>query len=445
MKNFRLQLIIRVFLLFATLCLLAFMTFRTVLVAATVFIGLLAVLQMVALIRYVERTNILLKRFFSAFRHDDFSLHLSSRSEGESFKQLEGVMNQVMDRFRMIRAEREQSFRYLDEVIQHAGVAMISFQANEEINLMNQSAKRLFQLPQLKKLSDLPPIIQDHIREMKHGEKRVVKLEQGLANLQLVLLLTEFKLAEEAFRLLSFQNIRAEIDQTEQLAWQKLIRVMTHEIMNSVTSISTLGVTLKGMFFKEGHYIGSELSQDDQEDAGHAMELIRQRSEGLLQFVDSYRNLSKIPAARFQAFRVQKLFEDLRKLLKKQVENQQITFSMQVIPDTLEMISDPQLLEQVLINLLINAMHALEDAPTKELHLSAQQANGQIEIAVRDTGKGIEPEILEQIFIPFFSAKKEGSGIGLSISRQIIQRLGGEIGVNTEVGKGTTFRILIPV
>lgn len=445
MKNFRLQLILRVILLFAMLCLLAFMVYKTELVAATIFIGLLAVLQTLALIRYVEQTNILLNRFFSAFQYDDFSIHLNSANEGRSFEKLEEVMNQVMDRFRTIRSEREQGYRYLDQVVQHAGIAMISFEANEDINLINQSAKRLFHSSQLKQLKDLPQILQEHIRDMTHGEKRVVKLDQGLSNLQLVLLLTEFKLAEEPFQLVSFQNIRAEIDQTEQLAWQKLIRVMTHEIMNSVTSISTLGAALKGMFFKDGKYIGNELPAEDQADAGHAMELIQQRSEGLLQFVESYRNLSKIPAAKFQPFLVQKLLGDLQKLLNTQCESQQIAFSIQVEPASLELISDPQLLEQVLLNLLINSMHAMEKSPKKELALTARHTKGRVEIAVTDTGKGIEDEILEQIFIPFFSAKEEGSGIGLSISRQIVQRLGGEMEVSTEVGKGSSFRILIPV
>lgn len=444
MKHFRFQLVIRVLLIFITLALLAFMVYRTELVAATVFMGILAVLQMVALIRFVEQTNVLLNRFFSAFNYDDFSLHLSSSSEGKSFEALEEVMNHVMDRFRGIRSEREQGYRYLDQVIQHAGVAMISFDEKEAISLINHSAKRLFNASQIKHLDDLPSVIQSYIRSMNHGEKRVVKLDQGLSNMQLVLLLTEFKLAEKPYRLVSFQNIRAEIDETEQLAWQKLIRVMTHEIMNSVTSISTLGAALKGIFFKEGEYQGQLLNEADQEDAGHAMEVIQQRSEGLLQFVESYRNLSKIPDAQFQVFSVKKLFEDLEKLLKTQFENEQIVFSKEVLPEGLELISDPQLLEQVLINLLINGMHAMEDTSSKVLKLEAQQSKGKIEVTVTDTGMGIEEELFEQIFIPFFSSKKEGSGIGLSISRQIVQRLGGEMEVSTEVGKGSCFRIILP-
>ncbi len=445
MRYFRLNLIIRIVLLFVSLCLLAFMWLGTELVAATLFVGIVSVVQAVSMIRFVEQTNVMLKRFFAAFHYDDFSLHLSAESEGKSFAALEEVMNEVMERFRDIRSEREQGYRYLDQVIQHAGVAMISFEANENINLANQSAKRLFHAPQMKHLGDLPPVLQAEIRNMRHGEKRVVKLDQGLSNLQLVLLLTEFKLANRPFRLVSFQNIRAEIDRTEQQAWQKLIRVMTHEIMNSVTSISTLAIALRGLFFKKEVYTGEKLSPEDQLDARNAMALIQQRSEGLLQFVDSYRNLSRIPQPHFQLLSLQKVFEDLATLLKKQIEEEEIAFHLKIEPEKLELISDPQLLEQVLLNLLINGMHAMEGASRRDLILSARQSPGVIEIAVEDSGTGIDEEMLEQIFIPFFSSKKEGSGIGLSISRQIVQMLGGELDVRSTPGEGSCFRILIPV
>ncbi len=441
---FRLNLFIRISLLFLNLLLLAYMIVGTELIAATCLVGLFAVIQVGALFWYVSQTNRFLTRFFDSIQHDDFSLQAIPTGKGKSFDQLGQRMETVLTQFRKIRAAQDQSYRYLDRIIQHTGTAMIAITADEQVNLVNHAAKRLFRLNPIHRLNALPKVVAETVRDMKSGEKRIVKLAEGAVPLQLVLHLTAFRLGEEDFRLISFQNIQSEMERTEVNAWQKLIRVLTHEIMNSVTPVSTIAETLKGMFFQGNDYVGAVLSEVQVEDARHAISLIQKRSDGLLHFVETYRSLTRVPQPEFESISLKQFVEDLERLFRNRIKDEAVAFSANITPENLEIITDPKLLEQVMINLIINALQAMEGCAERKLSLSIlQEVSGEVLIQLTDTGKGIDAMELEQIFIPFYSSKKEGSGIGLSISRQIIHTLGGSIHVQSVVGEGTQFVVEI--
>jgi signal transduction histidine kinase len=246
----------------------------------------------------------------------------------------------------------------------------------------------------------------------------------------------------ERFKLVSLQNIQSELEEKEMEAWQNLVNILTHEIMNSIAPISSLAGTLKGELEqkqeqKEG------LATADMEDFLLGIQTIEKRSEGLISFVSDFRSLAHVPAPKFGSIPLASLFDQLELLLQHQLESQGIQLHKELQPRELVLFGDQTQIEQVLINLMHNAIQALEDAPQKEIHLKGFiDEAGKIIVEVCDTGKGIEEEALGKIFIPFFTTKQKGSGIGLSLSKQIMRRHKGNIQVRSELGQGTTVKLI---
>jgi two-component system nitrogen regulation sensor histidine kinase NtrY len=442
MKNFRLNIFVRVFLLVASLGASVYFFIILGLKAAAIFIGLIAITQIVSLIYFVEQTNRTLSRFFLGIKYDDFTATLHQEAQGKTFNELNQQLNEVVDHFRAIRMEKEENYRYLEQVFHHLSVPTISIKNNEEINFLNPAARQLFSSVILRTVNDLDPALIREIQTMKSGEKRNVKLVRDQEVLQLIVSSTTFKLRQTDYKLISFQNIRSELERKEVDAWQKLIRVLTHEIMNSVTPISTLTDSLNTMLFsrQNGSFLGSDITPSQAEDIRQAIHIIRSRSGGLMDFVQSYRNVTQIPPPELAIVSVKPLLDNVKRLFDARIKKEEIHFLIQCNPTDLEVWADEQMLEQILINLIINAIHAVDETPKKEIILEAGiNPFGGVEIKVMDNGKGIPEDQIDEIFIPFFSTKKEGSGVGLSISRQLIQAQGGHIQVKSEVGKGTIF------
>jgi nitrogen fixation/metabolism regulation signal transduction histidine kinase len=313
--------------------------------------------------------------------------------------------------------------------VRHIGVGLIVFQPDGEVELINKAAKQLLGINQLKNikfLQSLSPKLVNTLLKLKPREKNTVKIDIDNETLHLSLYGTEFKMGETTYFLVSLQNIHSELEETEIEAWQKLIRVLTHEIMNSVTPISSLASTINGLV-KEN--MVSEALTDIQD----AAQTIKKRSQGLMHFVDAYRNLTLIKKPKFRIFQIQELFSRVEKLMQSDFKDKGIQFTVKVQPQTLELTADTELIEQVLINLLLNAQQAVEGCKNAEVNLEARlDKRGKIVLEVRDNGPGIPKENMEKIFIPFFSTKEEGSGIGLSLSRQIMRLHKGSIGVHSK-------------
>ena len=442
MKNFRVQILIRVILLTLSLGATLYLFWVLGLKAAAIFVGLITVAQVFFLIYFVEQTNRVLSRFFLGIKYDDFTATLHQEAQGKTFDELNHQLNQVVDHFRAIRMEKEENYRYLEQVFHHLSVPTISIKNHEEINFLNPAARQLFSAVVLRTINDLDAALIREIKSMKSGEKRNVKLVRDQEVLQLIISSTTFKLRQTDYQLISFQNIRSELERKEVDAWQKLIRVLTHEIMNSVTPISTLTDSLRTMLFSRHNesFRGADITPNQAQDIKQAIQIIRSRSTGLMDFVQSYRNVTRIPPPQLALVKVGPLLENVKRLFNTRIKKEQIQFVIQCTPHELEVWADEQMLEQILINLIINAIHAVEEKPQKEITLKAGiNPFGGVEISVKDNGKGIPEDQLDEIFIPFFSTKKEGSGVGLSISRQLIQAQGGHIQVKSKVGKGTIF------
>ena len=254
-----------------------------------------------------------------------------------------------------------------------------------------------------------------------------------------------FLLRDEQYLLVSLQNIQSELEDKEMEAWQNLVRVLTHEIMNSITPISSMTATLLDILGSSGKDTNTNeksLRADEIEDMTEALETIHQRSRGLMNFVNSYRDMTLIPEPKFSVLSLSEFFMRVETLMKSRLSDSGIRFQRIVEPETLELTADPNLLEQVMINLVLNAIHAVNGRKDPRIGISASLSpENTIIITVEDNGVGITEEALGKIFIPFFTTNKEGSGIGLSLSRQILRKHNATISARSELGKGTVFTL----
>jgi nitrogen fixation/metabolism regulation signal transduction histidine kinase len=442
-KNFRLHCIFRVVLLGATIYLFFYLLLQTTLYATIVIVGSVIVYQIYSLIHYVEKTNRDLTRFLEAIKHTDFSQTFSGTGLGSSFEPLKVAFNEVIEQFRRARSEKEEHFRYLQTVVQHVGIGLIAFTHDGEVGLINTAAKRLLRVPHLKNvktLENLSKTLVATLLQMQSGGKALIKIDDKNEFLHLAIYATEFKLREQQFTLVSVQNIQSELEEKEMEAWQNLIRVLTHEIMNSVTPIASLASTVNDLLVAPKS--GGDMDADAIGDMRGAVQTIQKRSEGLLHFVDAYRSLTRIPRPNFKIFRVAELFGGVEQLLRASFKEKTVRLNVNVEPESLELTADPEMVEQVLINLLLNAIQSLDGKPDAKIELvSRLDERGRVIIQVGDNGPGIIPEVLDKIFIPFFTTKPEGSGIGLSLSRQIMRLHRGTINARSEPNVATVFTL----
>ncbi|WNJ16895.1 ATP-binding protein [Pontibacter sp. G13] len=445
MKNFRLQLIFRVLLLSLVLVAISVLVFKTNIVALPVLLGGVAWAQIAELIRYIEYTNRKLERFFSGIEYDDFITQGPLLQAGRSFEHLHERMETVMGSFRRIRGEKEENLRYLEQVIHHLGIATISVIDGETIALSNPAARRLFQVQRLGRMEDLPQACVTAIRELRSGEKRLIRIVRNEEMLQLIISVRRFKLSGKEYQLVSFQNVRNEMAQVELEAWQKLIRVLTHEIMNSITPVTTLSDAIREMLFdtRTGEYLGDKISEETQDDIKESLRIVQKRGLGLMEFVDGYRTVTRIPTPALKWLTAEEIMVQVQRLFRNQCEEQHIELELDIQPANVGTYADSQMIEQVLINLVMNAMQALEGQSIRRIQLEAKQnAFGQLVMSVTDSGPGISAEDLEQIFVPFFTTKTNGTGVGLSISRQIMQAHGGYLWASSKLGAGASFQLV---
>lgn len=465
-KRYRVQLVVRVAALAATAALGVWLAAETRLYEAVALLGALLVWQTVALVRYAERWVRDLTRFLEAIRYEDFSQRFAGGGRGLLLERLAAAFSEINDEFRRVRAAREEQFRYLQYVVRHVGVALVSFRASGEVEVMNAAAKRLLDVPRLRRVQDLGeesgPLVRA-LLEMKSGERRLVELRRAERTLHLSVYATRFRLSGEAYVLASVQDIGDELAEKEMEAWQRLTRVLTHEIMNSVAPISSLAATADRLLGEDGAGKGGAgtngasvpaLTEEALADTREALRTIRRRGDALVTFVDAYRTFTRVPAPAFELMPAQELFAHVARLLGAQVERQGARLDIHVEPPDLVLTADPDLIEQVLINLVLNALQATEapdaeapkaeapDAGAPRIALRARLGRqGRAVLEVADNGPGIPPDVQEKIFVPFFTTKAEGSGIGLSLSRQIMRVHGGTLGVRSAPGEETVFTL----
>lgn len=447
-KKFRLQVVIRIIIIVITVLAIFLLHQKTAYAVSTIILSLLLIIQTVSLIRYTEQTNRKLTRFFESIRHADFTTSFSDNELGKSFEGLNKEFNQVIDAFNKNKTEKEEHFNYLLTVIQHVSIGIIVFKRSGDVDVYNNAVKRLLQVKHLRKIDHLSEVsseLPQVLKNMNPGDKSLVKLFVEDELLQLSVHSTAFRMRGEEHILVSFQDIHPELEQKEIESWQKLIRVLTHEIMNSITPISSLASTVNGILedYNEKSANLNEEEKEGFENIVHAISTIENRSRGLLNFVELYRNLTRIPKPNFRHFLVANLFKRAMELMNPKFDSLNIRCKVRIYPQDLKLLADPDLIDQVLINLILNAIDAVRDVKNPQITVVASvNLNNRTMIEIEDNGKGIQQDILDKIFMPFFTSKKTGSGIGLSLSRQIMQMHKGSISVRSKPGEGATFTMI---
>ena len=395
-----------------------------------------------SLFRYIDRCNLGLARFLESVRYHDFSLSPGIEGLGGSFADLNSTFREISGQFQRAREEKEEQYRYLQTVVQHVGVGLLSLRDDGAVDLFNHAAKRLLRVPHLRHITELPPMflpLRDEIEKANSGGKSLLKLDFPDEELHLSLCTTEFKQRGQLFKLVSLQNIQVELEEKETEAWQSLTRVLTHEIMNSLTPIASLASTAASLL-PDGGGDDDDAASTRNHDVAEALQTIDRRSQGLMRFVHAYRSVTLIPRPQFRIFPVLEIFRRTEKLMQEKFTRQGVALRIEVEPPSLELTADPDLTEQVLLNLLLNALEALAGREKPQIRmLSRMNERGRVLIEVSDNGPGIAPEAREKLFIPFFTTKKEGSGIGLSFSRQVMRLHRGTISVKSQPGAGSLF------
>jgi signal transduction histidine kinase len=440
-KGFRSNCVLRVFLLVITAIVGAGMLAMGRYASLFIVVALL-VYQAWSLARYVEFTNRNLDLFLRSIEFSDFSHRLAPGPAGKSFEDLAATFEGVTERFRQISTAREENLRYLHSVVQHIGIGLLAFDQNGNVELLNPAAKTLLDVPTLRNIDDLEPaapVLHRKLRALKPGKRDLVTVPLGGRLLQLSLRATELKRQREVHTIVSIQNISLELNEKEMEAWRNLIRVLTHEIRNSLTPIASLAASVEQMVVPGDHQAvlgdsGTDLQIQE------ALQTIQRRSEGLLQFVNAYRDLTHIPELVLESLNVVEVLERVQKVVTPQPDDRQVRIRTVTRPEEMTLTADPRLVEQVLINLLLNALQATEGHSDAEIVLEAAiDAENRPVIRVTDNGPGIVGSSLEKIFVPFYSTRKGGSGIGLSLSRQIMRMHRGDLTVRSEPGVQTTF------
>jgi two-component system nitrogen regulation sensor histidine kinase NtrY len=398
--------------------------------------------QTAALMRFVAQSSREVARFLDAVSFDDPSQSFSRLLEDSAHSELGAAMSRVLERLRSGRSERAEQACYLQALVAHVPVALICEDECSKVQLLNMAARRLFEaaLTQAGEFARHGAAFAVGMESLRPGGTAILRMERKSGTLLVKAAVTELALAGARRRLISLQNIENEMSAQEMVAWQTVIRVMAHEVMNSLTPISSLAATAHELV----RDVLEKMPADDPRaavlvDAREALETVARRSEGLLHFVQSHRRLTRELVVQIEAMPLRRIFARLQRLLASDLAARDIEFTTHVMPETLEVAADADLLDQALINLVRNAIEALREAPAARIVLSAaRDPDGRVAIAVEDNGPGIAPEQREKIFVPFFTTKRQGSGIGLTLVRQIATAHGATVDVSQTPGGGAT-------
>jgi nitrogen fixation/metabolism regulation signal transduction histidine kinase len=444
-RSFHLRIVIRVVILGVLMWVFIYALSRQHWYVATFTSGILIIASLVEMIRFLNHTNRQLGNFLLSIKHDDLTNYYPAKIPEKSFKGLNQAFNEVIDLYKKAKIDREVHYQYLQNVINHINTAVICYKDNGTIALFNQSARNLLGIKNpgmIDQISNIDKRLFETITGIRPGENRLLKtiFKGGVLNFSVFC--TSFKLLGISYKLISLQNISNELEEHELESWQKLIRVLTHEIMNSVTPVSSLSTAMNELLTDTyGNKIPPEkLSRDDLDDLYRSLETIEDRSRWLLEFLGSYKNLTRLPKPDFKQVNVYDLLIRISQLMKKECSRNSVMLQLIVNDQNQSLCADEKMIQQVVINLINNAIDALKRKKNKRITIKAYTHHGKNCIHVADNGAGIDEENADKIFIPFFTTKKKGSGIGLNLARQIMRAHKGTIRFQSDK-RGTIFTL----
>jgi two-component system nitrogen regulation sensor histidine kinase NtrY len=429
--------------MFLTLSLASFLLVKGFYAYLTI-LSLLIIGQLMDFYNFHRKAQQEVEQFVESIHYRDFSRYFEVKEAPVELQSLRQGFNEINSTFKLISREKETQYHYVQKILELVNTGILSYEnKNGEIGWMNESFKNMLGVPYLKTISSLErrdAVLYQEILNIRPGENKIVSMTKDNNAFKTLMAATAFQTDGRIYKLIAFQDVNEALDETEAKAWQKLLSVMTHEIMNSVAPISSLAETML-------HRLQASASMlEGQPGALEDLELgigtIRRRSEGLLKFAETYRNLNKITTLSLKKVYARDLFENLHHLMQPTLEQKNIEIEIILKDPDLSLEADTNLIEQVLINLVVNAVEAVKDRPEPRITLSAHSSpSNRAVIRVADNGMGMSPEVIDNIFIPFFSTKKNGSGIGLSLCKQILLLHKGNIQVQSIEGEGSAFSL----
>ncbi len=407
-----------------------------------IFFILIFTIQIFELISYLNRTNRKIAFFFDAIRNDDSTLNFPENTGNKALNDLNASLNKLNERIKNIKFELEEQEQYFKTILEHISIGIITYNEKGSIFLSNSAAQNILKhehLTHINQLNRIDKKLFSTLKELQPGDNRLVSFHGKDGLVQLSLKSTMFKTANNNLQLVTIQDIKNEMDTKELESWVKLIRVLTHEIMNTVAPITSLSHTILG-YFK--NLDGNQPSEKIIGNTVKGLEVINERGTGLIGFVETYRKLTRIPPPEKKTIELKQLLENTITLIGMELADENIQIDAKVFPDDLEVSADKKQISQVLINLVKNSIEALKNRESGKIKLTGEiNEYGHVQISVSDNGPGISDDVMDKIFVPFFTTKESGSGIGLSLSRQIMFLHGGSLKVVSEPGKQTVFTL----
>jgi two-component system nitrogen regulation sensor histidine kinase NtrY len=443
LRDFRFRIAFRVILIGMTMSLFVYMVNHPNMIFAAILTGMIVIGELTELYRFTSQTNRKLTRFLESVKYSDFISGFTADNKlGASFRDLNAEFNEVLEAFRKARSEKEEHWQYLNTVVQQVRTGILSYDNEGKIQLINANAKRFLGIQNIDNIEELgakKPKMLKALKEVEPGRSTLYKGDDFLLTIQS----TEMRIRGNPMKLLTLQNIQTELQQQEIEAWQKLTRVLRHEIMNSITPISSLTSTLReildhDMVQRNSHY---ELKSEGAEDLREGLSTIENRSKGLIKFIDAYREYTSLPQPKLKTVRIKELIEKVAQLMKPEIRKTTIELRVSCESEFLTIQADEEMIEQVLINLIKNSVEALAEFESGVISVIGSYNGNSVVIEVIDNGAGIIKEAMTRVFVPFFTTKKTGSGIGLSLSRQIMQMHNGSLSVESEPGVRTVFTL----
>ncbi len=445
-KRFSILLAARLLVIMAVLILLTYLITTPGYYAATLLVSLIVAGLAFEVFNFVSKTNAEITRFLDAARYADFSQRFNLHKMGAGFGELGDTFTDILNRFQEVRAGQEEELRHLKALVEHVPVPLLSIHGDGAITIWNNAARRLFGSMHVTKVSDLTQFGEDFSKEIMGvapGERRLTVCEMDGTEQKLTVASTQIIIGGHAEKLVSLQDIQSELDLAQLQAWQDLVRVLTHEIMNSITPVASLAKTAVDLVDDVADKVPDNQDVvDELRDVKDAVNTVARRSDSLMQFVSSYRRLTRLPPPEKKPIKIEALFSHVISLSTQNWGDKGLSLINDIAPSELDVLADRDMLEQILINMLQNAEQALSGMDGATVWLTARlNRRGRVVIEMADNGPGVPPDIAKKIFVPFFTTKREGSGVGLALTRQVMIAHGGSVGLGEREGGGARFTL----
>ncbi|WP_445956683.1 sensor histidine kinase [Yeosuana sp.] len=445
-RNFYIQLIFRILLFCTTALGFAFSVLKENYVLSGLLL-ILIVLQVVFLIQFINHTNRKIAYFFESIKNEDFTLRFPEQVHVKSLNELNRSLNMLNEKIQEVHLKNQAQEKYYQEILKQADIGIFTLNKKGHILFANSKMEKLLNykpLNHIKQLLQIDTKLFDLFSDLKPFDRKLIQLTNEREKKQISLKSTSLFLNNEELLLVVAQDIHKELDEKETDSWIKLIRVLTHEIMNTITPITSISDSIIKYFKIDNVNTNSnQIDENTIKNTVKGLEVIKEQSVDLMAFVQSYRSFLNLPAPDKSIVSAKRLLDKVLLLMNQNKKDEAITFDVNIKPADLELFVDEKQISQVLINLIKNALQSFNGKADARIKITAGiNSDKKKFIEISDNGPGILPNIIDEIFVPFFTTKEKGTGIGLSLSKQILHLHGGSLNVISIPNEVTSFSML---